>query len=160
MNQLPAVEVVDVTDWYAITGTGYGLKGEISHPAGKTNAIAAAIPAGHRERREASRRRCDRGRAASPAHNAGVLIEATRAQLPRLTTAPFDPGHKLIATFNQAKDASGRDMLSWPPHSCCSAGRSARGWPAGGPRAGRYRLGAGSCPRKRTEVRTRSTRHG
>ena len=43
MNQMTAVEVVDPTDRYAITGTGYSLEGKVSHPAGKTDTIDAAI---------------------------------------------------------------------------------------------------------------------
>ena len=43
MNQMTAVEVIDPTDRYAITGTGYSLEGTISHPAGKTDTIEAAI---------------------------------------------------------------------------------------------------------------------
>jgi len=43
MNQMTAVEVVDPTDRYAITGTGYSLEGKITHPAGKTDTIEAAI---------------------------------------------------------------------------------------------------------------------
>ena len=35
MNQMTAVEVVDPTDRYEITGTGYSLEGKVSHPAGK-----------------------------------------------------------------------------------------------------------------------------
>ena len=43
MNQMTAVKVIDPTDRYAITGTGYSLEGKISHPAGKTDTIEAAI---------------------------------------------------------------------------------------------------------------------
>ena len=43
MNQMTAVEVVDPTDRYAITGTGYSLDGKIIHPAGKTDTLDAAI---------------------------------------------------------------------------------------------------------------------
>ena len=45
------------------------------------------------------------------AHKAGLDIDGTREQLPRLATLPFDPTYKLMATFNQAKDASGRDVV-------------------------------------------------
>ena len=45
------------------------------------------------------------------AHKAGVYIDATRDELPRLATLPFDPSYKLMATFNQAKDASGKDVV-------------------------------------------------
>ena len=43
MNQMTAVEVLDPTDRYTITGSGYGLEGKISHPAGKTDTLDAAI---------------------------------------------------------------------------------------------------------------------
>ena len=57
MNQMTAVEVVDPTDRYAITGTGYGLEGKISHPAGKTDTLDDAIlPYVARQRRQARRR--------------------------------------------------------------------------------------------------------
>ena len=45
------------------------------------------------------------------AHKAGIYIDATREELPRLATLPFDPGYKLMATFNQAKDASGKEIV-------------------------------------------------
>ena len=40
-----------------------------------------------------------------------MYIDATREQLPRLATLPFDPGYKLMATFNQAKDAAGNEVV-------------------------------------------------
>ena len=43
MNQMTAVEVLDPTDRYTITGSGYSLEGKISHPAGKTDTLDAAI---------------------------------------------------------------------------------------------------------------------
>ncbi|HEY7009902.1 MAG TPA: HAD-IC family P-type ATPase, partial [Jatrophihabitantaceae bacterium] len=42
---------------------------------------------------------------------AGVFIDATREELPRLATLPFDPGYKLMATFNRAKDDAGNDVV-------------------------------------------------
>ena len=38
------------------------------------------------------------------AHKAGLDIEASREQFPRLATLPFDPTYKLMATFNSATD--------------------------------------------------------
>ena len=40
-------------------------------------------------------------------YKAGLDIDATREQLPRLATLPFDPTYKLMATFNSATDAAG-----------------------------------------------------
>ena len=116
MNQMTAVEVVDPTDRYAITGTGYGLEGKISHPAGKTDTLDAAIL----PYVVASDATLVDGKVVGDptegallvlAHKAGVFIDGTREQLPRLATLPFDPSYKLMATFNQAQDASGNRIV-------------------------------------------------
>ena len=116
MNQMTAVEVVDPTDRYAITGIGYSLEGKISHPAGKTDTIEAAIL----PYVIASDAKLVDGKVVGDptegallvlAHKAGVYIDETREQLPRLATLPFDPSYKLMATFNQAKDAAGNDVV-------------------------------------------------
>jgi Ca2+-transporting ATPase len=116
MNQMTAVEVVDPTDRYAITGTGYSLEGKISHPAGKTDTIDAAIL----PYVVASDAKLVDGKVVGDptegallvlAHKAGVFIDGTREELPRLATLPFDPSYKLMATFNQAKDAAGRKVV-------------------------------------------------
>ena len=116
MNQMTAVEVVDPTDRYAITGTGYSLEGKISHPAGKTDTIDAAIL----PYVVASDTKLVNGKVVGDptegallvlAHKAGLYIDATREQVPRLATLPFDPSYKLMATFNQAKDTAGNDIV-------------------------------------------------
>ena len=116
MNQMTAVEVVDPTDRYAITGTGYSLDGKIIHPAGKTDTLDAAIL----PYVVASDAKLVGGKVVGDptegallvlAHKAGVFIEGTRERLPRLATLPFDPGYKLMATFNQATDGSGSDVV-------------------------------------------------
>jgi P-type Ca2+ transporter type 2C len=116
MNQMTAVEVVDPTDRYAITGTGYSLEGTVSHPAGQTETIDGAIL----PYVVASDAKLVGGKVVGDptegallvlAHKAGVSIDATREQLPRLATLPFDPNYKLMATFNQAKDASGNHVV-------------------------------------------------
>ena len=97
-----------------ITGSGYGLEGKISHAAGTTETIDAAILPyviasdaklvdGKVVGRPDRRARCSCWPTRPGSH-----IDATREQLPRLATLPFDPTYKLMATFNQAKDAAGR----------------------------------------------------
>ena len=116
MNQMTAVEVIDPTDRYAITGTGYSLEGKIIHPAGKTDTLDDAIL----PYVVASDTNLVDGKVVGDptegallvlAHKAGVFIDGTREELPRLATLPFDPSYKLMATFNQAKDASGREVV-------------------------------------------------
>jgi P-type Ca2+ transporter type 2C len=116
MNQMTAVEVVDPTDRYAISGTGYSLEGRITHPAGKTDTIESAIL----PYVVASDARLVDGKVVGDptegallvlAHKAGLFVDATREDLPRLATLPFDPTYKFMATFNKARDASGNDVV-------------------------------------------------
>jgi magnesium-transporting ATPase (P-type) len=64
------------------------------------------------------------------AYKAGVYIDATREQVPRLATLPFVSSYKLMATFNQAKNAAvalGFDQeVMAPVVALCGARRSAR----------------------------------
>ena len=69
MNQMTAVEVVDTTDRYTISGTGYGLEGRVHHAAGKSDVDRGRDPAVRDRKRRApgggeGRRRPHRGRAA------------------------------------------------------------------------------------------------
>jgi Ca2+-transporting ATPase len=116
MNQMTAVEVVDPTDRYSISGIGYGLEGKIHHAAGSTatieNAILPYVLA-------SDAKLVDGEVVGDPTegallvlgHKAGLDIEATRERLPRLATLPFDPGYKLMATFHSATGAAGRPVV-------------------------------------------------
>ncbi|GAA2230835.1 cation-transporting P-type ATPase [Streptomyces amakusaensis] len=116
MNQMTAVEVVSPTDRYTVSGTGYGLDGKIHHAAGSSAGIEDAIL----PYVVASDAKLVDGQVVGDptegallvlAHKAGLDIEATRERLPRLATLPFDPDYKLMATFNSAVDASGRQVV-------------------------------------------------
>ncbi len=116
MNQMTAVEVVDPTDRYAITGSGYSLEGQISHPAGKTDSLEPAILP-YVVANDATL--VDGKVVGDPtegallvlAFKAGIFIDGTREEHPRLATLPFDPSYKLMATFNGTKDANGVDVV-------------------------------------------------
>jgi Ca2+-transporting ATPase len=116
MNQMTAVEVLDPTDRYAITGSGYSLEGKVSHPAGKTDTLDAAIL----PYVVANDAKLVDGKVVGDptegallvlAYKAGMDIDETREQLPRLATLPFDPTYKLMATFTRATDASGQPVV-------------------------------------------------
>ena len=116
MNQMTAVEVVDPTDRYTITGTGYGLEGQVQHAAGTSATIEDAIL----PYVVASDAKLVDGKVVGDptegallvlGHKAGLDIDATRERLPRLATLPFDPTYKLMATFHSATDASGRPVV-------------------------------------------------
>jgi Ca2+-transporting ATPase len=116
MNQMTAVEVVDTTDRYAITGIGYGLDGKVQHTAGTTHTIDDAIlpyvlanDATLVEGRVVGDP--TEGALLVLAAKAGLDIESTRERLPRLATLPFDPTYKLMATFHSTTDASGKPIV-------------------------------------------------
>jgi Ca2+-transporting ATPase len=116
MNQMTAVEVVDPTDRYTISGTGYGLEGKVHHAAGTSATIEDAIL----PYVLASDAKLVDGKVVGDptegallvlGHKAGLDIDATLEKLPRLATLPFDPSYKLMATFHSAADASGRPVV-------------------------------------------------
>ncbi|MBP2328606.1 Ca2+-transporting ATPase [Kibdelosporangium banguiense] len=116
MNQMTAVEVVDPTDRYTISGSGYDLAGSVYRVAGSTDTIEGAIL----PYLVASDAKLVEGKVVGDptegallvlGHKAGVDVDATRAAFPRLATLPFDPTYKLMATFHQAQDASGRPVI-------------------------------------------------
>jgi Ca2+-transporting ATPase len=116
MNQMTAVEVVDPADRYTISGIGYGLEGTVHHAAGSAATIEDAIL----PYIVASDATLVDGKVVGDptegallvlGYKAGLDIDATREQLPRLATLPFDPAYKLMATFNSATDAAGRPVV-------------------------------------------------
>jgi len=116
MNQMTAVEVIDPTDRYTVSGIGYELTGIVHHAAGSAASIEDAIlpylvacDAGLVEGKVVGDP--TEGALLVLAHKAGLDIHATRERLPRLATLPFDPAYKLMATFNSAVDATGRPVV-------------------------------------------------
>jgi P-type Ca2+ transporter type 2C len=116
MNQMTAVEVVDPTDRYTISGSGYSLNGKVHHAAGSSSTIDDAIL----PYIVASDAKLVDGKVVGDptegallvlGHKAGLDIDATRESLPRRATLPFDPTYKLMATFNSTTDAAGRQVV-------------------------------------------------
>jgi P-type Ca2+ transporter type 2C len=116
MNQMTAVEVIDPTDRYTISGSGYELAGSVHHAAGSSDTIEDAIL----PYVVASDARLTDGKVVGDptegallvlAHKAGLDLTATQERHPRLATLPFDPVYKLMAAFTQTTDASGRPTV-------------------------------------------------
>jgi Ca2+-transporting ATPase len=116
MNQMTAVEVVAPANRYSISGSGYDLDGSVQHAAGAAPTIEDAIL----PYIVASDAKLVDGKVVGDptegallvlGHKAGLDIDGTRAELPRLATLPFDPTYKLMAAFCSATDASGRQVV-------------------------------------------------
>ncbi len=116
MNQMTAVEVVDASDRYTVTGTGYDTHGRVEHAAGTAISIDDAIL----PYVVANDAKLENGKVVGDptegallvlAAKAGLNVDDTRAHLARLATLPFDPTYKLMATFNATRDAAGRDVV-------------------------------------------------
>lgn len=116
MNQMTAVEVLDPTDRYTVTGSGYGLEGHVEHAAGTGDTIEDAVlpfvMANDAELVEGSVvGDPTEGALLVLGHKAGIDIDATRQRLPRLATLPFDPTYKLMATFHAAAGPDDRPVV-------------------------------------------------
>ena len=116
MNQMTAIEVVDPTDRYTISGSGYELEGKVQHAAGVSDTIDEAIL----PYIVASDAKLVDGKVVGDptegallvlAHKAGLDTDATRERYPRLATLPFDPTYKLMAAFTRTPDDSGKDVV-------------------------------------------------
>ena len=116
MNQMTAVEVVDPTDRFTISGSGYELEGSVHHAAGSSDTIEDAIL----PYVVASDATLVDGKVVGDptegallvlAYKAGLDIAATHEGHPRVATLPFDPTYKLMAAFTKAADADGRETV-------------------------------------------------
>jgi Ca2+-transporting ATPase len=116
MNQMTAVEVIAPANRYTITGIGYGLEGRVEHPVGTVESIEDAILP-YLVANDA--RLVDGKVVGDPTEGAllvlgakaGVDVEATRRELPRQATLPFDPTYKLMATFHAVVDGNGSPVV-------------------------------------------------
>jgi P-type Ca2+ transporter type 2C len=116
MNQMTAVEVIDPTDRFTISGSGYELEGRVHHAAGTSDTIEDAIL----PYVIASDAQLVEGKVIGDptegallvlAHKAGLDIPATRERHPRLATLPFDPTYKLMAAFTRIQNGSGEEVV-------------------------------------------------
>ena len=116
MNQMTAVELVDLVDRYTISGIGYSLEGNVQHAAGTSAStddavIPYIIASDAKLVNGAVVGDPTEGALLVLAHKAGLDIEASRERFPRVATLPFDPTYKLMATFNSATDSSGNNVV-------------------------------------------------
>jgi Ca2+-transporting ATPase len=116
MNQMTVVEVLDLTDQWQITGTGYSLEGTVKHSIGASASIDDAILpfiVANDAKLEDGKVVGDptEGAMLVLAHKSGLNVDGTREKFPRLATLPFDPTYKLMATFNDTTAEDGKKVV-------------------------------------------------
>ena len=116
MNQMTAVELTDGPDRYTITGSGYSTDGQVQHTAGAAASIdpfilpyVVANDALLKDGKVVGDP--TEGALLVLAIKAGLSLDTTRSTYERLATLPFDPTYKLMATFNKATDAAGKEVV-------------------------------------------------
>jgi Ca2+-transporting ATPase len=117
LNQMTVVELAMVGRRYAVTGKGYGAEGRIDRVAGKRDvdleqfllpmvlASDAVINDGELIGDPTE------GALVALAGKGGLDATATRHEYPRVAELPFDAAYKLMATFHQMQDESGRNVI-------------------------------------------------
>jgi Ca2+-transporting ATPase len=117
MNQMTAVEVLDPTDRFTISGSGYELEGKVQHTEGST---ADTLDAAILPYVIASDATLVDGKVVGDptegallvlAFKAGLDLDGTRGNYPRVATLPFDPTYKLMAAFTKTTDAAGKEVV-------------------------------------------------
>jgi Ca2+-transporting ATPase len=117
LNQMTAVEMVVGGRKFTITGEGYSTTGQINRVAGE--------PLESLDRYMLPMALCsdavakDGALVGDPTEGALVVLAAkggvdpalTREAYPRIAEVPFDAAYKLMATFHNMKDDSGKDVI-------------------------------------------------
>ncbi len=117
MNQMTAVEVLDPTDRFTISGSGYEVEGKVHHTEGTSPETIDAAILPYVIASDANL--VDGKVVGDPtegallvlAYKAGLDLDGTRGNYPRLATLPFDPTYKLMAVFTQTTDAAGKKIV-------------------------------------------------
>ena len=136
LNQMTAVQMSLAGRRYAISGKGYSTAGRITRVAGRPTIaldqfllpMALASDAVVRDGELIGDP--TEGALVVLAAKGGVDADATRERTPGSPSCPFDAAYKLMATFHQMTDASGKEVVrcfvKGAPDQLLAAGRHGR----------------------------------
>jgi Ca2+-transporting ATPase len=117
MNQMTVVELDIVGRRYTVSGTGYSTDGKITHAAGEPDVplepyLLPGVLCSDAEIKDGKLiGDPNEGALLVVAIKGGVDPDLTRAKYPRIATLPFDASYKLMATFHDWTDESGRKVV-------------------------------------------------
>jgi Ca2+-transporting ATPase len=118
LNQMTAVELTLPGRQYTISGSGYATEGQIKRVAGEPDIpldqfmfpLALACDAVVTDAGEMIGDPTE-GALVVLAEKGGLDVIRTREAYPRVAELPFDTAYKLMATFHQMADETGRDVV-------------------------------------------------
>src|SRR5262249_13968643 len=117
LNQMTAVELAIVGRRFAVTGSGYSSDGRITRTAGTSDVpleqfLMPMVLASDAVVRDGEMiGDPTEGALVVLAQKGGIDIDATRDAYPRVAELPFDAEYKLMATFHEMSDESGRNVV-------------------------------------------------
>jgi len=117
LNQMTAVELTIPGRRYTVSGSGYGIEGNIKHVFGPPEVpleqflLPMALCADAVVKEGELVGDPTEGALVVLAEKGGLDAVATRAHYPRVAELPFDAAYKLMATFHRMEDESGRDVV-------------------------------------------------
>ena len=117
MNQMTAVAMSLAGRKYTITGTGYSTTGVITQAAGQTPVklepylVPMALCSDAEVRDGELTGDPTEGALVVLATKGGIDVDQTRETYPRVATLPFDAAYKLMATFHDWTDESGKKVV-------------------------------------------------
>ena len=117
LNQMTAVQMVAAGRRYAVDGKGYSAAGRITRVAGQADTpldefLMPMVLASDAVVRDGELiGDPTEGALVTLAAKGGIDAVSTRERYPRVAELPFDAAYKLMATFHEMADASGRPVI-------------------------------------------------
>jgi Ca2+-transporting ATPase len=117
LNQMTAVELTIPGRKHTVSGTGYGFEGQITRTGGDDDVPLDAFLLPGLLASDAVVKDGEmigdptEGALVVLAEKGGLSTAATREKYPRIATLPFDSEYKLMATFHNMTDDSGRKVV-------------------------------------------------
>ena len=117
LNQMTAVQLVAAGRRYAVDGKGYSTTGRITRVAGEADIgldefLMPMVLASDAVVRDGELiGDPTEGALVVLAAKGGIGAVSTRQRYPRIAELPFDAAYKLMATFHEMTDASGREVI-------------------------------------------------
>jgi P-type Ca2+ transporter type 2C len=117
LNQMTAVELTIPGRRYTVSGGGYGIEGNIKHVFGPSEVpleqflLPMALCADAVVKDGELVGDPTEGALVVLAEKGGIDAVETRARYPRVAELPFDAEYKMMATFHEMQDESGKDVV-------------------------------------------------